>query len=444
MVNRNAARHLLLAVSILLCFFVYMGYRYFGSEKSEPVATQYHPFEPEVDSVTPIAPGSAVTPPTDVSVPIDNDDASWVSSMPSAPASDSGFSAPSSVPSSVSAMPAPPSASSAGSSGSSSGAITGLIPAPAVTASSSVTAPSSVTEPESVVLSGLPISSPGDSSTERVEPETPASISGLRPPGLGGGLVESGGSPSDTAVSAPLATGRLPIPGVGDSSGASRPETASSLANDAPIAAVPTTATVSAPIVPPPSRTRPSQLDDDAEWSRPEAVPASTSTPAPPVSRTAPEPPATKADGSSPYGPYRELPESLRIYVVLPGDTLSSIAARELGSASLAENIFLLNRDAIEDPDHLPAGVRIRLPVRSTDIDPAVMPDTPDVPGRRPAMGLGRTHIVVRGDTLSSIAQQYYGPRADWRFLYEANKAALPNPNQLSVGMELSVPPYEP
>jgi nucleoid-associated protein YgaU len=136
------------------------------------------------------------------------------------------------------------------------------------------------------------------------------------------------------------------------------------------------------------------------------------------------------------------LPESLRIYVVLPGDTLSSIAARELGSASLAENIFLLNRDAIEDPDHLMAGVRIRLPVRDVAAvaDPAPPPDTA---ARRHAMGLGRSHIVARGDTLSSIAMQYYGTSAGWRFLYEANKAVVSNPNTLVVGMELSIPPYE-
>ncbi|MCD8350033.1 MAG: LysM peptidoglycan-binding domain-containing protein, partial [Planctomycetaceae bacterium] len=170
--------------------------------------------------------------------------------------------------------------------------------------------------------------------------------------------------------------------------------------------------------------------------------PPSTRTPLPDAVDT-PSEASPERQGASPYGPYQELPESLRIYVVLPGDSLSSIAVRELGSASLAENIFLLNRDVIEDPDHLLAGVKIRLPVReSAIVDEPAPPDT-TTPGRRPSMGLGRTHLVVRGDTLSSIAMQYYGTSAGWRFIYEANRNILPNPNVLAVGNELTIPPYE-
>jgi nucleoid-associated protein YgaU len=134
--------------------------------------------------------------------------------------------------------------------------------------------------------------------------------------------------------------------------------------------------------------------------------------------------------------------ESLRMYVVRHGDTLSNIAARELGSISLADNIFLLNRDVIEDPDSLTVGVKIRLPVRDGFIPDAATVTQPG-PARRPNQGIGRTHIVARGDTLSSIALEYYGASSGWRFLYEANKTIVPNPNQLSVGTELTIPPYE-
>jgi nucleoid-associated protein YgaU len=40
-----------------------------------------------------------------------------------------------------------------------------------------------------------------------------------------------------------------------------------------------------------------------------------------------------------------------RIYIVRPGDTLSAIARRELGSASRWPEIFALNRDVITNPD---------------------------------------------------------------------------------------------
>ncbi len=50
-------------------------------------------------------------------------------------------------------------------------------------------------------------------------------------------------------------------------------------------------------------------------------------------------------------------------------------------------------------------------------------------------------HYTVRpGDTLSSIAQRFYGNPADWRGLYQANRSVLTNPNVLYPGQVLSVP----
>jgi LysM repeat protein len=50
-------------------------------------------------------------------------------------------------------------------------------------------------------------------------------------------------------------------------------------------------------------------------------------------------------------------------------------------------------------------------------------------------------HYTVRpGDTLSSIAQRFYGNPADWRGLYQANRSMLTNPNVLYPGQVLSVP----
>ena len=54
-----------------------------------------------------------------------------------------------------------------------------------------------------------------------------------------------------------------------------------------------------------------------------------------------------------------------------------------------------------------------------------------------------RSYTVKRGDTLSSIAQRFYGRAADWAWLYQANRSVLPNPNVIYPGQVLSVP-YEP
>jgi LysM repeat protein len=54
-----------------------------------------------------------------------------------------------------------------------------------------------------------------------------------------------------------------------------------------------------------------------------------------------------------------------------------------------------------------------------------------------------RTYTVRAGDTLSSIAQRFYGNPADWQFLYQVNRSVIHNPNLIFQGDVLSVP-YDP
>jgi len=54
-----------------------------------------------------------------------------------------------------------------------------------------------------------------------------------------------------------------------------------------------------------------------------------------------------------------------------------------------------------------------------------------------------RRYTVRPGDTLSSIAQRFYGSPADWEWLYQANRSVVQNPNLIYPGEVLNVP-YEP
>jgi LysM repeat protein len=50
-------------------------------------------------------------------------------------------------------------------------------------------------------------------------------------------------------------------------------------------------------------------------------------------------------------------------------------------------------------------------------------------------------HYTVRpGDTLSSIAQRFYGTTADWRLLYQANRSVIHDPDVILPGEVLNVP----
>lgn len=379
MVKSNAARHLALVVGVLLCFFVYMGYRIRGgADQRTGPAPDIELADAGLDAAAPSTPANLITmnesrpaslkppsspivaPPSDLSSPAARSGEEAIPDITALLMADGGPAA--ARPSSGGAvLPPPPSGSIEESSSEGTGLITGLVPAPPTDAAT------------------LPIAAPGDSAPP---PPIPA---GLKPP-------------SAPAPEAPAA--KAPAP--------PRQETPPAPAQAREANAAP---------VPPPPRTE----------SRAESSAPAQTRPSPGVQ------PSAAADAVS---------ETLRIYVVRPGDTLNRIAARELGSNTLADNIFLLNRDVIEDPDRLIVGARIRLPVRESLGAPAAPPSAPAANAAAPSAGRAQVHVVARGETLSSIALRYYGASSGWRYLYEANQKSIPNPNQLSVGMQLVIPPY--
>jgi 5'-nucleotidase / UDP-sugar diphosphatase len=52
----------------------------------------------------------------------------------------------------------------------------------------------------------------------------------------------------------------------------------------------------------------------------------------------------------------------------------------------------------------------------------------------------GRTHVVAKGDTLYSLARQYYHDQSKWKVIWEANKGSIPNKDKLVVGTKLIIP----
>lgn len=56
------------------------------------------------------------------------------------------------------------------------------------------------------------------------------------------------------------------------------------------------------------------------------------------------------------------------------------------------------------------------------------------------ARSVARRHTVRPGDTLSKLAQQYYGNRSRWREIFQANRNVMRNESDLKVGVELVIP----
>lgn len=91
--------------------------------------------------------------------------------------------------------------------------------------------------------------------------------------------------------------------------------------------------------------------------------------------------------------------------------------------------------------------------VRSgTSSAPAPQPDFSNVRGGTSAVqgggGLGtpETHreaqhyTVLKGDTLSHIAKQFYGRASRWRVIFDANRDQLDDPDRIRPGQQLVIP----
>ena len=171
-------------------------------------------------------------------------------------------------------------------------------------------------------------------------------------------------------------------------------------------------------------------------FSRPAAPPAATAPGVPPVRPTAAVPavtpaPVVAADATPPTSP-TSATAGPREHVVASGETLSSIAARFLGSESRWAEIAKANPGV--NPNSMRVGTKLAIPSVAS-----ASPSSGTRTASAPAASAGE-YVVKAGDTLTGIARQTMGS-ADWESIYEANRSVIgTNPAALRVGMRLSIP----
>ncbi|MFG0315793.1 MAG: LysM peptidoglycan-binding domain-containing protein [Planctomycetota bacterium JB042] len=130
-----------------------------------------------------------------------------------------------------------------------------------------------------------------------------------------------------------------------------------------------------------------------------------------------------------------------RTHTVRSGDNFSSLAQEYFGDANLYVEFEKANEDV--DPRRLRAGMVLNVP--QLDVDEIDAPRSRPSRERTAARASGSTaggvkYVVKSGDTLSSIARQFYGAPTQWRRIADANPAAIPNPDRLKVGVEIEIP----
>ncbi|MSU46157.1 MAG: LysM peptidoglycan-binding domain-containing protein [Lacunisphaera sp.] len=117
----------------------------------------------------------------------------------------------------------------------------------------------------------------------------------------------------------------------------------------------------------------------------------------------------------------------------VPEDTTSAAAA-----PSTAVNFSLETMPVVRTRPPPVSPVRAPPAPARTSATPAQTKPAPAAPSRT-ATGV-RKHTVQPGDTLSKLAQQYYGNRAKWRDIFAANRDVMKSEADLKVGQELRIP----
>lgn len=176
----------------------------------------------------------------------------------------------------------------------------------------------------------------------------------------------------------------------------------------------------------------------------------------------------SEASGPGPNpGPRRVfVPPRFREYTVQAGDRgFDVIARRVYGDAKLADAVAAAN--PLVSPSKLvPGRTKLRIAEDPTNIQgktievwpslvsgqpggsgdaqrPRPTRPTEPAPSRAepPAPAAPVTeHVVAERETLSHIAQRYYGKSAMWKVIYDANRDQLDRPERVRAGMRLRIP----
>lgn len=62
------------------------------------------------------------------------------------------------------------------------------------------------------------------------------------------------------------------------------------------------------------------------------------------------------------------------------------------------------------------------------------------IPDASTPLPVQRTYTVRSGDTMRAIAQRFYGDEMQWKRIYQANRDRIPNPDVIHVGQEFIIP----
>lgn len=141
----------------------------------------------------------------------------------------------------------------------------------------------------------------------------------------------------------------------------------------------------------------------------------------------------TEAQGNTPA-------DTRVFHKVTGGETLYHIAKRYYGDGEKWREISNANPTMVNDKGHVREGDKLIIPglqreaPRTASNDNTRNRTTNNAPGEI---------TVQANDSLSTLARRHLGDDSRWIDLFEANKDRLPDPDHVTVGMKLRLPPRE-
>lgn len=127
-----------------------------------------------------------------------------------------------------------------------------------------------------------------------------------------------------------------------------------------------------------------------------------------------------------------------RAYTIQRNDTFERISQRFYGTGKYAGSIAASN--AFVDPTRLRAGQVIRVPLDPENVQGKPAPGSENAAPPKPEF---IEYTVVKGDTLSEIAQRFYGSLRYAEVIYNANHDTMRSADDLQVGQVLRIPSKE-
>ncbi len=143
-----------------------------------------------------------------------------------------------------------------------------------------------------------------------------------------------------------------------------------------------------------------------------------------------------RPNGSQPNTPR----PTAQIAVAKPGDTLSHLAARHLGSSRHWRALLQANRDQLSSEHDLRPGMKLKLPTIAQPSSTNTANNSNNNTPTPPATPTANQYKVKPGDTFYAIARRTLGDGNRWREIYNANRSRIRNPNALPAGLTLVIP----